>query len=195
MPLSSCDIAVLLNISDYINNSWCILKSFPIKFDATRRRILGRPLDTDGLNSYGSHFRFEREIYDWTDASGGAKSGLHDGVSFNSILEHLRQSSSGNGGFTCICCQRGFVWLAGHQLVSLVSGLSVTSSVNFELSGMGMRNLRSVCSSAVITLWTLIWTLPKFDEMVMQPIARKGGSVHVRSNFVYVRCLVWQHHL
>lgn len=74
---------------------------------------------------------------------------------------------------------------------SVLMGLTFVLNEKFmrgsePVEGPNLVCMMGICSSAIVTIWTVFWTLPHFDEVVMQPIIDKGGSLHTVAS-----CSLW----
>ncbi|KAL8439628.1 hypothetical protein Efla_004536 [Eimeria flavescens] len=74
---------------------------------------------------------------------------------------------------------------------SILMGLTFVLNEKFMCGGSRVEGpnlvcMMGICSGAVICVWSLLWTVPQFEEVVVQPIVNKGGSLHTVAS-----CSLW----
>nr|CEL68156.1 TPA: transporter/permease protein, putative [Neospora caninum Liverpool] len=84
-------------------------------------------------------------------------------------------------------------------LAAILMGLTFVLNEKFmqgadRIEGPNLVCMMGVCSAVPITLWTLFWTVPRFGELVVDPIRERDGSFKVVGYcffWLFVSC--WMH--
>ncbi|PFH36771.1 putative transporter/permease protein [Besnoitia besnoiti] len=84
-------------------------------------------------------------------------------------------------------------------LASVLMGLTFVLNEKFmrgdkKIEGPNLVCMMGVCCAIPVTLWTIFWTLPRFTELVVEPILEKSGSYRTVGHcFFWLFVSGWMH--
>lgn len=65
---------------------------------------------------------------------------------------------------------------------NIIMGLTFVLNEKYmheEMEGPNIVCIMGICCFSLVFLWTCIWTLPNFDELIIQNIRKKNGNVNI----------------